>query len=578
MGSVSIATESTARMKCAQPKTRLLCSFVLLLHTVAAVSANSTFSIQKFEDNPIAYVENVGETRIVNSDWSLLVYYDLQHYFEEFYAVRDGVQLFRGQCIGAGFDCAALTDKFEARLRDIEEKNKLLMHDGGVIRPKRQLMVALGLSGLAMVGGALYNYLTESEGDDYAQMIEDLKSNQNKILEMINQQRSVIEMSTGMSKNAQGWTQRSHEKLRDTINVLDRAQKDGWQLHNVAMQYMIAMESYAETQNRIIDAVMTVHNGNLRPTLISPTKMREQIDFIRAHLGPEFTLPRTITNVYQMAKVKSRLVGDKLIFRVAIPVLRVTSFQIWRIIPIPQAIDRVYMEIRPTTEYWLVNGQNETYYDLSKLEFNACSDIDDELICRVRNPLYTFGDSVGRCEMELIRNASSEHSSCPMQRVPLEERWTQLNDMHSWIFALATEKRYNVTCKESTQSITLCGTGRLYLNGNCSFAGDTMHITTHHLETKMMAGYVVSANISVHFNRTTAIHDMPLALTNTTALDDAVEDMRKNSSSKLLNISVHDWHHYGLIYGLIVAVVCLYVMRKQKKSKSDGLSINQIMI
>lgn len=566
------------RMNCTRLNIYPLFGFVCLLGSVAATSGNSTFSIQKFENSPIAYVERIGASRIVNGDWNILVYYDLKNYFNEFNAIREGVTQIKEKCVEAGLDCAALAITFEHRLRGIQENNELLLNERGEMRSKRHILAAIGLGGLAFGGGALYTWLTKSEGDDYAKAIEDLKSNQDQMKKLIDAQTSVIEMTNDANKRNIGEWKKEHENLHHTINALDRAQKDAWQLHNAALQYLIMLGSYADFQSRIIDAAMTVHHGTLRTEVISPTKMREQIALIRAHLGPEFELPKTLRSVYQMASVKVRLVDDMLIFRVAIPVLRVSPFQMWRIIPIPQASNQLFMEIRPKTEYLLVNDGNETYFELTELEFNACSNIEGQVICRIRHPSYKFDETVGRCEIELVRNATSNHTNCQMQTVALEERWTQLNDIHSWIFALDRERTYNLSCAGFTKTITLTGMGLLYLNGNCSFEGESMRIFTNQLETEMITGYVISSNISVNFNRAEAIHDMPMALANTTALDAAVQELKKNSSTKLLDISVHDWHQYCVIYGFILGAIVFHRMRQQKKPKTDAVHIHQNLV
>lgn len=549
----------------------------LLCDSVVAVTDNSSFTIRPFENNPIAYVEKLGETQIVSRDWNLVVYYNLKNYFDEFKLISDDIADFKGKC-NNDTDCTALATTLELRLRGIQEKNEILMNDRNEIRPKRQLLAAIGLGGLAVGGGALYNWLTKSEADDYAKAIEDLKHNQNRMTDLIHQQTSVIELSYDWNKNISEELQKEQHSLGASINALARAEKYGWQLHNDALKHSIMLESYADVQNRIIDAALMVHNGNSRPVLISASKMREHINLISSYLGPEYRLPRTITHVYQMADVKVRLSDDKLIFRITIPVLRASPFQMWRIIPLPYASNQICMKIRPTTEYLLVNDRNESYYDVTETEFKACSEIDDQRICRVRHPSYKFGDTTGRCAMDLIRNATSNHTSCHMQSVPLEEEWKQLTDIHSWIFVLQREKKFNVSCGYFSSMITLTGMGLLYLNGNCSFEGDTMQISTNQLETKMITGYIVSANISTHFNDSHAFLDMPLARMGSPAMDAAMHDLKTNSTGQLINNSFRAMHQYGVIYGFIFVAIVLYGIRHQKKSKADGLNINQILL
>lgn len=535
---------------------------VMLFGSIVAESADSAFSVQQFENNPIAFVEKIGETQIVNDNWNILVYYDLKNYFDEFYAIHEGVAQLEKKCSDTGYDCSVVAT-LKHRLDGIEDNNEILLSDRDEIRPKRQLLAALGFGGLAMGGGALYSWLTSSDADKYAKQIDELKSNQALMADKLEKQTTVIEKMYDCN----------NQTLRE-INALTCAAKDDRQMQGAALKYSNMLNSFAATQNSIIDAVLTVHNGNLHPSLIPPRKMRQQIAFIANQLGPEFELPKTLKNVYQMANVKARFVKDKLIFRVAIPVLKTTRYQMWRIIPMPRAVNQIYMEIRPTTEYLLVNDKNDTFYDLTKLDFNACSDIDDELVCRIRHPSYTFGDSVDQCELGLIRNATSNHTNCQMEPVTLKDKWTQLNDIHSWIFVLDGEKSFNVSCDDFIKTITLSGMGLLNLNGNCSFEGDNMQISTNELQTRMITGYSVSANFSSSFNFKQAINNVRI---NTTELDMAMQDLKKSSAQKLLNISVHDWHQYGVIYGFILAVALCYFIRRQKKPKTDDIHINQII-
>lgn len=543
---------------------------MFLLCLVASVNGNSTFIIQTFENNPIAYVEKIGESQIVNGDWNLLVYYDLINYFNEFNLIRAEVARVEQKCNEVGLDCEALATQFKLRIRGIQEKNEILMNDPGEIRAKRELMTLLGigLGGLAVGGGALYAWLSKSEAENYAEAIENLKINQNQMMELIEKQTSVIEISYDLDKQNAETSEKEKKSWRNLIDALAREERDGWHLHNIALQCLIKLENYADIQNRIIDAAMTVHNGNLRPVLISPSKMHEQVNSIRNYLGPEFELPKTITHIYQMASVKVRLVENKLIFRVSIPVLRASPFQIWQIIPIPRTSNEISVEIRLTTEYLLVNDNNETYYDLTNIEYNACNEIDDRLICRARHPLYKFGDVTARCEIELIRNVTSNHTSCRTQAVALIERWSQLNDIHSWIFVLDGEKSYIVSCKEFSKTITLTGVGLIYLNGNCSLAGETMRISTNQLETKITTGYFVSANVSMTFVHPQIMHNMSLARINTTVLDAAIQDLKKNAAKKPFDISIHDWHQYSVIYGMILVAIILCGIRQQMKSKN----------
>lgn len=558
--------ESSSRnISTASMSSSLLTILIVFLGLVAAAAGNPTFSVHKFRNDSIAYVEKLGEAQIVNGDWNLVVYYDLKNYFDEYKWIREGLARFEKQCQELDFNCTPLIVQFSHRLQRIEELNELLKNEHGGARARRQAVVALALGGMAV-----YSWLSKNEANEYAQMIENLKINQVHMMELLRNQTSVMELTDQVIKRTLRQMEKEHDALRDDISQLagmgERAEL-GWQLQNIALQYSIMLENYADVQGRIIDAVMTVHRGQLHPVLIPPAKILEQIELIGQGVGPGFELPRTTALIYRMAEVKVRLTQDKLIFRVSIPVLRAAVFRLWRITPIPQPSNGGFVEIQPSAEYFLVNLDNGTYYDMAKMERSACEDIDDRLICKGRHPVYKFGAATGRCEIELIRNVTSNHAACRKQHVSLEERWIQLNGAHSWMFAINGTRNYNVSCDGFNYVTRLTGNGVLHLDGNCSFEGGNMQIFTSRLETKMNSGYAVSANISHNLEHRQATFSVSTAHVNTTDLDVAIDELKRRSSEKLLNISFHDWHQYGLMYGLMVLVGVIYAVRRYNGSR-----------
>lgn len=256
-----------------------------------------------------------------------------------------------------------------------------------------------------------------------------------------------------------------------------------------------------------------------------------------------------------------------MIFRVSIPILKRARFNAWRIIPIPQAINGTFIEIRPTADYFLVNRDNSTYYDITRAELDGCDNVDDELVCRLRHPLYKVGATITRCEMKLVFNRGSNHTGCHTQRISLDERWIQLGDTHSYVFSTNGTRKYNVSCDGSNRSLPLTGNGLLHLHGNCSLEGERVQISTTELETKMAVGYVVSSRISMDFKRHQIVEDRGFEHINTTSLDMALRYVRARSEIPLLDINIHDWHQYGLIYGLLIISAIIYIVKRFRKSK-----------
>lgn len=555
-------------------------SFALAFQPAIATADNSTFRVEHFGHKLMAYVETIGRSKIVNGDWNLLVFYDLKKFFDAFNAISGGVSELKQQCIDMKFNCTALVTQFEDSLASVRIRNEFLLNKPAERRSKRNVLAAIGLGGLAIGGGALFSWLTSSDSDEYATAINELNTNQKQMWELLKNQTSFLDMSYTYSKQIEEVIEMEKEYFRNATNVLIQSQQNSSQVQNIALQYSLMLTKYEEVQTRLITTASSIQRGKLDPELVSPLKMAGQMSFIHAHLGPDFELPK-LRHVYRFSTVKTQLIGDKMLFHVAIPVIRVSSFKLWRIIPIPtRASANTFVEIRPPTEFLLVSETNETYYEMQTSDLEMCGDMDDTLLCRIRHPSYKFGNDTGRCEMELIHNSNSTHSNCKLESVSLTERWTQLNNIHMWIFALDAERQYNVSCNDFTKTIVLRGTGSLYLSGNCSFVGEDIQISTHQLETQLTTGYFVSVNISLDFNRTVAIDEMLKTKVDTKVLETALSELKGKSSGKLIdaNVPVHIWRRYGMFLGFIFGLLVYFAVRRLRNKMAYGDSTVQKII
>lgn len=143
------------------------------------------------------------------------------------------------------------------------------------MRPKRQL-VAAAVGGVAVGGMAIYSWLTETEANDHAGAINNLKTNQDRLMELLRNQTSVLELTGEVIQRSLQQIESEHQTLIHSINNVARVEEKtdlGWQIHDVALQYALLLENYADIQDRIIDATMTVHNGHLHPVLVSVMKL-----------------------------------------------------------------------------------------------------------------------------------------------------------------------------------------------------------------------------------------------------------------------------------------------------------------
>lgn len=549
--------------------TTLATILVILLGLVAAVTGNMGIQVHPFQNNTIAYVEGSGEAQMVHGDWKLLVYYDLSTYFYEYDRINEGLLQWERACSRARHNCSTVSAQFAHRARGIQDKNELLTHDFGETRMRRQIGLALGSAALGAAGTTVYKWLTTHEANEYAQKIDELKANQIHTMTLLRNQTSVLELTANVIKQTTREMDMEHETLKKRIQDLAEASaKDemNWHLHDIALQYELMLENYADTQNYLIDAITTAHDGHLHPLLVTPTKLNEQTKIIRQQLDPGLELPPSTTHIYQLAGVRTRLTGKKLIFKVSIPIMKTKLFRIWRVIPVPQRKNDETMEIRLTTEYILAANNGQTFYGMPTAELHGCQHMNDRRVCRTRRPIRKIGSTENRCEMEIIRNGTNIETQCTYQSVTTGERWVQLNDIHSWIYALDGKQRFNATCGKDHHELTLDTNGLLQITGNCTIDGATTQIATSQLTTQLTTGYLVSSMGSVNLTRTFRMDNITLNHTSTTGLDAAIERLKRKMAEELPNVSIHDWHQYGLMYGAIATTIIIYIIRQKQRT------------
>lgn len=522
---------------------------------------NASFEIQKMHNGPAFYFEKTGQSAIMEGQWNILAFYDLGQYFAEYERIDDGLLQLNQRCTDMGFDCAALNSQFARRIQIIRERNEILTTDHHEPRQKRAILAAL--IGGAALGGMAYHWLTRTESGAYAESIENLRSNQDHVLGLIHRQTSILEITGNvMKQNFEKLSTEHAELRRGLFQLADGLNRNeaAWKLHDAALQYSLMLDTYADLQSRVLDATMNVNGGRLHPTLVPATQLREQLELILKHLPRGLKLPgsdgdRLIMHMFRTARVKIGFSDKKLIFRITVPLLRATTFWIWRVVPTPGILNNEFIQFRPVNDYLLIDQDNTTYYDLGKEELSTCMSDENEVICEMHHPLYRYGANRGLCEMKFIRNETRRSSDCIMQTLPMEETWIQLDNLRTWIYAMDRLRYYTLTCDSYETPFGLTGTGILTITGNCSLDGETIHLSTNRMESRITTGYMANSRISIDLHETDLEMKNSTIQTNTTDFDQAMQELKRESTIDLLTINGHDTHYYTFIGGALVAVI-----------------------
>lgn len=208
------------------------------------------------------------------------------------------------------------------------------------------------------------------------------------------------------------------------------------ELHILALANQVSFmvnELYSQ-QDIIISVLIDAYNGKLHPSMISAQQLKAQLVEIHSHLPKETILPQELTDdniiqYYKHIKTRARLIDDKLVFELRVPLLYKEKFQLFQLIPVPVQIENDTMAfIQPSAKYFMVTQRKVEYYMLNEMEFSSCIKYTEDAYCCVFNdPLYSATETLGNCELKLLKFAKNLDSSCVIKRVPKKQYWSSLH-------------------------------------------------------------------------------------------------------------------------------------------------------
>lgn len=163
----------------------------------------------------------------------------------------------------------------------------------------------------------------------------------------------------------------------------------------ISIRIINAIHKYETTQNAIIDALLMAHDNRLDPRIITPQQMRTQIEKIKDHLDDTLRVPEdythnTLRTLYQVMSVRAKIAGDKIIFRIILPLLHREQFQIFKLIPIPinNVNNETFIWIRPASNYLLATMTRNYFCALTDKEIDTCIVYGaNQRICKHEQPL-----------------------------------------------------------------------------------------------------------------------------------------------------------------------------------------------
>lgn len=547
------------------------------------------YNITTFENQPGIYFESIGEVKLTNNNWNIIVYYNLSSYYAELAAYKRSIGRLTKYCSYSNENfsnssinkrskdttCGLIEPLFEQSLQEMEHKDELLHHHKVSFGRSKRGLFNLG----GNIANELFGVLDDRAAVRYEKEIETLKLNNNHFIALLRNQTSIIDATINVFKHREEDVNKHWLVFK---NQLEEALENNNEKNNflaLSIHTILRMMAFKEMQDTLIEAVLDTHNRVITTRLLTTQQLKKEIDLMTRNLQPEIMLPNIddtddILALYQLMTAKTRLQGKYLIFEVKLPLVYKEIYQIYKPIPLPTAsIPSIY--IRPQMELLVTDLHRTTYSSMTVSEWQNCISTNDFSICQLTQPMHQNQEDDVLCELLLLRQekVSSKCEVVERKKNIMPDTWIQLRD-YRWLYSVPTERTISIVCQQQPFSTRISRSGILSLGSGCTLKGRTINIPAKQsYYHKVYSSILPTFNLSLEASK--QLQDDSYHFQDLSKIQ-GIEELQQRIKAVALDtgetLSHHHVHHYALTYGLLalalIGIVFVVVKRKIDANKN----------
>lgn len=298
----------------------------------------------------------------------------------------------------------------------------------------------------------LFGTLNEDDQKFFDQKINNLDTNKNNILEILENQTDIIKNEFLKCYNT---TNNLNEKIDFNTNLVysqNALLQKAFIFDSIINRFLSDMET---DQNLIINAIIFATEGQIHPKLLNHNSINNVLQNIKI-TDPIFKLPKffKIPTSAEMPK-KSKICAIKIYFSenkikyiIDIPLLNQNTFTIQKLYAIPNNIknSNFFTYIFPVYETIAINNDKDKYFTLDNNGFQKCILFRKDYICHFQ-PLYNINEN-SICEIKLLMNELTDLRTFNIQINKLSEPiFQKLEARNSWLYS-TPKKRYHAHYKQ----------------------------------------------------------------------------------------------------------------------------------
>ncbi|XP_022226897.2 uncharacterized protein LOC111077069 [Drosophila obscura] len=397
-----------------------------------------------FNNSLGTYIEHRGRASVIMSEWTIVVYYDMQPLLAQIKTFLDHYETLMDYCGATPGHFCPIT----------------LQSDRNEIQ-----------------GASLYRGLSTKLDSVYVKhigaTISRIQANEVNFRDMLTNRTSVIDSTVNVMRETQASTNERLSLIGARIEQLKYFETNSSIIIFLTEELTALAGRIRRTQDAILDAVIPAQQGKLNPMILSVKQMENELNLILAHLPQDRRLPfnvLTLADVYRVATISHiQQLERHLLFHIKLPLVDVEQFDVYHLTPIPRvAVEASGLHLLYTeTPNLAISDHLDRYFPLRDAELDSCLQLQQErFLCQPQQ--ITFGRDSGMlpCTLAAFRN-HTQSPACRPRHVNQSSLWIPLAAPNRWMVAVTKELSIMGVCSDDRQQLHINGSGILTIRSDC---------------------------------------------------------------------------------------------------------------
>jgi len=558
--------------------TSLICYTLMFIMTLITPTVQQeNLKVAQLTKNQTIYFDKIANLQEIRGEWKLVFYYNMTNYWRNVEALQEFILHLREfQKDDWLMQFQILTNQLEQNTHELNYYNNLLTSNNIIQhRFKRGL-----IDGVGYVANSLFGILDQRFADKYEQDINLITHNEIHLWKLIKNQTSILETEQNIIQRNEA-TMVNHlnlindhlSTLKNTVNKEKIDSEKAFYILTSTIAAETVVQNLKTIQQNIINTLTNMYRGHMDVHLLSPTQIKGELDKIARQLPRDSLLPevqKDVRDIYSLFRIHARITRQYLLMEIKIPILLDTLYEVNKLISIPQHVDsNQVMYVIPNSNLIAFNTNENSFISLDQSDIQDCIKYQDAtLMCKLNHPIYTTGDRrKSICDIQLIRDNEQHRLYCHTEIKACSDRWVKLHKQNTWFYYCCSTCDVQIICGNEMSLETLPRTGLLSLKRGCKLQGNgfTLYANWQYTSDILISNPndLVMPTISPINNIiNTSISNLTLhVVTNEETfkrIDTELQTIKEQS--KLETVSSHDYHHYIMIYGIIIITSLLCII------------------